>query len=261
MQYIILLSFAIAFFATFLATQWWIHRAKQVGLVGKDMNKYGHPLIPEMGGIPIIFGFVLSILFYISIRTFVLKTDNHAIPILAMLVTVFIAFSIGIVDSILEWKVGLRKITKLLLTFMLPIPLIVTNAGYSVMSIPFIGTTDLGLLYPFLIIPIIIISTANLFNILAGYNGLESGMGIIILTVMGFSSYSIGLSWVTTIALCMVFSLLAFFIFNKFPAKIFPGDSMTYSIGALIGVLAIIGSTEKILLVLFIPYFFEQIIK
>ena len=63
--------------------------------------------------------------------------------------------------------------------------------------------------------------------------------------------------WLSVIGLCMVASLIAFYLFNKYPAKVFPGDVMTYSVGALIVVLAILGGIEKIALFFFIPYIIE----
>jgi UDP-N-acetylglucosamine--dolichyl-phosphate N-acetylglucosaminephosphotransferase len=55
----------------------------------------------------------------------------------------------------------------------------------------------------------------------------------------------------------MVFALIAFLLFNRPPARIFPGDSLTYSVGAAIACIAITGNMEKLALLLFIPYFFD----
>ena len=51
--------------------------------------------------------------------------------------------------------------------------------------------------------------------------------------------------------------MLAFLLFNWFPAKVFPGNSFSYAIGALIATLAILGNMERIALWLFIPYYVE----
>ena len=96
---------------------------------------------------------------------------------------------------------------------------------------------------------------------LAGYNGLEAGMGAIILSTLGFISWNLGYTWVAVVAFTMVMALLAFLIYNKYPSKIFPGDTMTYSVGALIAIVAILGNIEKFALFLFIPYFLEFILK
>ena len=55
--------------------------------------------------------------------------------------------------------------------------------------------------------------------------------------------------------------MAGFYIFNKVPAKVFPGDIVTYSIGALIAGMAILGNFEKIAFVVFIPYIIEVILK
>jgi len=67
---------------------------------------------------------------------------------------------------------------------------------------------------------------------------------------------------VSVLAFCMVGALLAFLWFNWYPAKVFPGDTLTYSVGALVACIAILGDMEKIAVILFIPYvvdFFLQL--
>lgn len=64
-----------------------------------------------------------------------------------------------------------------------------------------------------------------------------------------------------TITFSAVLGLLAFLIFNKYPSRVFPGNSLTYVVGALIAVVAILGNMEKIAVFLFIPYFIEFVIK
>src|SRR3989344_2780262 len=63
------------------------------------------------------------------------------------------------------------------------------------------------------------------------------------------------------IAACAFMALLAFFIFNKHPAHIFPGDTLTYPIGTIIAIIAILGNIEKFALILFIPYLIEGLLK
>jgi UDP-N-acetylglucosamine--dolichyl-phosphate N-acetylglucosaminephosphotransferase len=67
----------------------------------------------------------------------------------------------------------------------------------------------------------------------------------------------VGRLWIALIAFIVCASLLAFLSFNWYPAKVFPGNSFTYSIGALIATLAILGNMERIAVWLFIPYFVE----
>ena len=120
---------------------------------------------------------------------------------------------------------------------------------------------DFGLLYPLILIPIAILGTTSTFNFLAGYNGLEASQGMILLTSLAIVTFITGNAWLSVLLMCMGASLLAFYFFNKYPAKVFPGDTLTYPVGALIGVVAILGNIEKIAIFFFIPYILEFFLK
>jgi len=113
------------------------------------------------------------------------------------------------------------------------------------------------MLYPLLVVPLGVIGATNGFNLLAGYNGLEASMGLIIFATFGFTGLFVGRLWIALIAFIVYACLLAFLSFNWYPAKVFPGNSFSYSIGALVATLAILGDMERIALWLFIPYFLE----
>jgi len=149
----------------------------------------------------------------------------------------------------------------MLLSVLISLPIVVINAGHSVITLPFMGKVNVGIVYPFILVPLGIVGASNGFNIIAGYNGLEAGMGIIILSALGIMSYSMGNLWVAVIAFCMVAALLAFLLFNRYPARVFPGDTLTYSVGALIAIIVIIGNIEKFGLMLFSLFIIEGFLK
>ncbi|MFC1696816.1 glycosyltransferase 4 family protein [Nanoarchaeota archaeon] len=262
MSIILWLGVLIAFFVTLYTVPWWIKRATKAHISGMDMQKLEKPEVAEMGGIAVLFGFMIGFFYLIAMLTFYIKDENLNLGIfMAAIATIIIISVIGMLDDILGWKIGLKQWQKPLLTMIAAIPLIAVNAGVTSMTLPFIGSINLGLFYPIIIIPLIIAITSNGFNMVAGYNGLESGLGIIILTALGIFLMINNVAYVPLIAFIMVGALLAFWLFNKYPAKIFPGDSFTYQVGALIGVVAIIGNAEKALVILFIPYVIEFLLK
>ncbi len=65
----------------------------------------------------------------------------------------------------------------------------------------------------------------------------------------------------TLFALALFFSLLAFLLYNWNPAKILPGDSLTYLLGAGLAAIAILGNIEKAALIISIPFFAELFLK
>jgi len=263
MENLLLIPLIIGFFVTFLVLPRWIKKAKKIGLVWEDMNKYNHPKnVAGSGGLIVILGFILAVLFYIAIKIFYFKSNENIVEIFSLTTTILLLAGIGIIDDLLGWQHGgLSKKFRVFLCFFAAIPLMVINAGYSRVGIPFINGIDLGLIYPLVLIPLGIIATSTGFNFLAGYSGLEAGQGILILTGLSIVAYLTGSSWLALIGLCMVASLIAFWIFNKYPAKVFPGDVLTYPIGGMIAIMAILGNFEKIAIFFFIPYILEVILK
>lgn len=109
--------------------------------------------------------------------------------------------------------------------------------------------------------PVIILCASVGFNTIGGYNGLEAGQGILLLSAIAIATWMMGNSWLSLIALCMIMALFAFLIYNKNPAKVFPGNSITFAIGALFAMIAILGNLERFALFIFILYILEVFLK
>ena len=263
-NFLLILSLVISFILTYITIPFWIRKAKRVGLIWEDMNKPKKPKnVAGSGGVIVVMSFIIGVLYYIAIRTFVIKDINSiTVKIFALLIVILILSLIGIIDDLLGWRnKGLSKRTRILLAFIASIPLVVINAGNSSMNVPFLGVVNFGILYPLLLIPIGIAGATTTYNFLAGFNGLEAGQGIIILSFLSFVAYKTGSPWLSLVGLIMVAALIGFWFYNKYPAKIFPGDSMTWAIGALIAGMAILGNFEKIAVFVFIPYIIETGLK
>src|SRR3989344_4894330 len=259
---ILIICLLITFIISFLLIVWWIPQAKRAGLVGKDMHKIEERFVAEIGGFPVLIGFLFGALLFVGIRTFFFRDDSFLLEILAVCATLLLVGLIGFVDDLLGWKIGLRQWQKPVLCFVAALPMMMINSGVSTMDIPGVGIIQLGLLYPLLIIPLAISAAANGFNMIAGYNGLEAGMGVLTLGTLGFIVwFGQRLGMVAMLAGLMVVALLAFLLLNWTPAKIFPGDALTYPVGALIAIIAILGNAEKAALFLFILYILEFFLK
>ncbi len=262
MDTLLLIPLLVAFFITFLILPIWISKAKKIKLVWKDMNKKQETEIAGSGGLIVVLGFLLAVLIYVAIKTFYFHSTTNLIEIFALLTSVLILSGIGIIDDLLGWhQGGLTKKFRMILCLFAAIPLMVINAGVNQISFPIIDGISLGLLYPLFLIPLGIIGAATTFNFLAGFNGLEAGNGILVISAISLVAYLTGNAWLALIGLIMVFSLLAFLIFNMSPSKIFPGDVLTYPIGGLIAIIAIFGNFEKIAVFFFIPYILETCLK
>ena len=264
MDIILLIPILVSLILVLLILPKWIKKCNQVGLLWTDMNKHNHPKnVAASGGIVVVMAFVIGVLIYVAFRTFIVKDiDGISLNVFALLSVVLILSIVGLTDDLLGWQHGgLSRRFRILLALLASIPLIVINAGDQIVNIPFIGQIAFGLLYPLIIIPLGIIGATTTYNFLAGFNGLEAGQGIIILSFLSFIAYSTGSPWLAIVGLCMVASLIGFYFYNRVPAKVFPGDILTYSVGALIASMAILGNFEKIAVFVFIPYILETILK
>ena len=95
-------------------------------------------------------------------------------------------------------------------------------------------------------------------NLLGGFNGSESGMGIVYLFFLSIHSLIAGNIGVV-IFLTSAAALLGFMKYNWFPAKFLPGDSLTYLIGTVVAAGVIVGNMERVgvsMMFIFVVEFF-----
>jgi len=232
----LILVFLAAFLVTLYLTPVFIVKLRAAGIVGTDIHKAGKPLVPEMGGLAVLFGFASGI--FLSIPFF----SKGLVFLYAAFLTVLIAGLIGVCDDVF----GIRQKRKAWLPVFASVPLVVTQAGVSSMIIPFFGEVDFGILYPFIIIPLAITIASNSTNMLAGYNGLETGLGFIASVFVGIGSLLVNRLEVSILMFSLAGSLLAFLKFNKYPSQIFIGDVGTFVIGSAIAAAVIIGNMEVV---------------
>ena len=256
----------ISFVTVLYFTPWMIRYLRRIGLVVKDQNKKDKPLIPISGGLSVIAGIFISVMFYVFIRTFYFNDSGSLLVIFASLASLLVITFVGFFDDLLirkdkESSSGLKQWQKPLLTLMAAVPLIVISAGNSTVGIPALGVVDFGLWYSLLLVPLGVVFSANVVNLLAGFNGMETGMGLIYTGMLGLYAYANDSYVAALIALVTFSALLAFFFYNKFPSRIFPGDSLTYLLGGAIAVIGITGDIERAALIAGIPFVIEFFLK
>ncbi|MBI4406329.1 hypothetical protein HY571_00245 [Candidatus Micrarchaeota archaeon] len=263
-----------SFAACLIAIPYFVRFFNRIGIVGTDQQKPQHPIVPQAGGIPVFFAFLLGAMLFVGINTFLNGTQLNLLFIFAALLSTSVIAMVGFFDDLnirsqkvaissdaIDYRVGLKQWQKPLLTLVAAVPLVAVNAGESSALLPLIGVVDFGILFPLVIIPIAVICVSNATNMLAGVNGLEAGTTSVALTAIGLFLLQAGRTEGAIIALCAAGALLAFLKFNWFPAKMLPGDSLTYFAGAAIVSAIIIGNAEKLGILLFIPWIVEAFLK
>ncbi|MBU2639162.1 MAG: hypothetical protein KKG75_00465 [Nanoarchaeota archaeon] len=270
MKYATYLCGLISFVVVWLAVPWLIRYLKRLGMVVKDMHKQDKPLIPVSGGLGVMAGIFIGLMCFIFFRTFFVGVSSHELPLFidlfAAITSILMVCFVGFIDDSIikknhDTSSGLKQWQKPLLTLVAAVPLMVVKAGTTIMLFPFLGRIDVGLLYPLLFVPIGVVGAANMVNLLGGFNGMEAGMGIIYTGMLGLYAYVNGSYIASVIAFITFCSLIAFYYYNKVPAQILAGDSLTYLLGAVIACIAILGDIERAALISSIPFVFEFFLK
>ncbi len=206
-----------------------------------------------MGGLGVILGFYVGVTLLV---VFSAPQDAPARPYFyAALLASLGAGIVGLIDDMFS----IRKRTKAILPFILALPL--GAAVYQNGDVYLLGL-NLGLLMV-AAVAMGITSAANAANMLEGLNGLGAGMMIIMTTTMIALSYLEGSSEGAFLLFPLLGSLVAFLWYNRYPARVFPGDSMTLFAGATIAAAAIVSSPslKTLAALLFLPMIAEFVLK
>lgn len=125
--------------------------------------------------------------------------------------------------------------------------------GYDLIHIPGFGNLELGKWYIPLFV-FIIVASANAVNITDGLDGLAGGLLVIAFFAFGVIAYLQGLLILAAFCAVIVGAALAFLWFNIPPALFFMGDTGALSLGATLGVIAML--TNSVLILPFIAFVF-----
>ena len=255
---LLLLVSLFSFLVTFIAFPIIIPRLKKAGITGKNMNSEKQEEIPEMGGLVIVAGFCAGLILTIFLEIiFGLLPAVNLITLLATLSTVLMVALIGIFDDLISMK----QIVKAFMPLLAALPLVAIEIGDTIMKIPFFGRVNFGIWYPLVLVPLGVTGATNAFNMLAGFNGLEVGLGIVCMVTVSIIAYIVGSVNALVISLTLLGCLFAALFYNWYPAKILVGDVGTLSMGTILAVTVMVGDFETAGVILIIPFMVDFIIK
>ncbi len=214
-----------------------------LGITGVDIHKLDRPIRAEMGG--------LSVLLAMSLGSALLMAldGDRDLMFMTGVGTLTLTGIVGLADDKLE----LRQRDKALLIAAASVLLSFALADRSSIYFPVIGSIPFGVLYPILVVPLTITTAANFSNMLAGFNGLETGIAAISVGVMTALSAITGSEDGALLGVILLFAYLGFLVLNWYPAKIFPGDTGTLMFGAGVAAIGLISHLEMAAIILFMP--------
>ena len=239
----IAIAFTIAFLTTFMATPYTIKLAKQIGAVDtpKDERRINKVNMTRLGGLAVILGFVVSIIYLLiamSIEKKInLRENQFDKKLLGFAIGELI---LGIVCFIDDFK-GVHALIKL--TAQIIAACIVVYSGIIIenVTIPFMGEIGSEIFYSVLTV-CWIIGVTNAINLIDGLDGLSTGITLIscISLLIIFSLNGSPLMSIILIT-ALAGALVGFLPFNFNPAKTFIGDTGSNFLGFSISIISIIG--------------------
>jgi len=231
-----------------------IEKLKRKGKIGIDVHKLNKPEVAEMGGISVLIVIcVMAIIPIIFYDDFIVKMQ-----MLVFIIVVGLVGFIGIIDDIYELGAKIKPLLVAGASF----PLLIANLIWfnqifnSDPIFPLIGSSFRITILYWLLVPIALTMAANAVNMMDVVNGSMSGPCIIIFGTLLLCSLirpqtSVSGAFLSAI---MLGAMIIFYKYNKFPAKVFSGDTGTLTVGAALALTGIMGGLEIVTVVVAMPF-------
>ncbi|MBR6072747.1 MAG: phospho-N-acetylmuramoyl-pentapeptide-transferase [Bacilli bacterium] len=175
---------------------------------------------------------------------------------LGIVIIVFLAYALlGFADDYLKIRAhnnkGIPTLVKLLFQVILAIVFTIIykkNGGTTALDISLIDFHfEMGWGY-FLFVLFLLVGTTNAVNITDGLDGLCGGLSIMAFLAYGViafgSTWIMGFDSMAIFSFALVGSIMAFLLFNSYPARVFMGDTGSLALGGALASIAILTHHE-----------------
>lgn len=219
----------IAFISSFLLCLFLVklkHKSHLDSLSG--VQKFHSWHAPRTGGLAIFLSLVfVCVAFIIEGKYFF---DKFTLTILSC-VPVFLGGFIEDITKKVSAKIRLLSafLSGILACFLLDANLLRVDIPY------FDDVLKSSFIFSLLFTSFALAGVSNAINIIDGFNGLASGVSIIVFLSYAYVSFLVGDSFLLYLNLCIFASLMGFFLWNYPFGKIFLGDGGAYTLGFLAG--------------------------
>lgn len=240
----IVIAFTIAFMTAFMAAPHTIKLAKKVGAVDtpQDARRINKITMPRLGGLAVILGFFVSIIYLLIVMSIEdkidLYQDNYFMKIIGFTLGALI---IGIVCFIDDIK-GVPAVIKLAAQIISACVVIKFGIKIENLDIPLINLEGVGNWFYIILTIGWIVGITNAMNLIDGLDGLSTGISIISCLSL-LIIFSLNASPIISIVLITALggALCGFLPYNFNPAKTFIGDTGSNFLGYCLSIISILG--------------------
>ncbi len=190
----------------------------------------------RVGGISIFIAFLIGEIFLIFFTNLIEYVPNIRLFYFTLFVST-IFFLLGLLDDLIKLSPFIRLLVQVSIVSILWHFGFNLN-GFILNSIPFLDVSYviLPLTICLLITIFWVVGIVNAINWIDGLDGLASGIGIIFSITLFFLITSAANNWILLIIFPLTGALIGFFIFNKYPSKLYMGDAGSYFVGSIIAI-------------------------
>ena len=234
---------------------------------GQEIREEGPKWHAKKSGTPTMGGLIFITAIVISCLLCYLLGMQIGIEIVMLLAISLIYGVIGFIDDyikvILKRNLGLTAKQKFLLQLVAAIAFVAwavygTKISTNI-SIPFTSLSfDMGVFYiPF--VTVVILATVNSVNLTDGLDGLATSITCIVAIFFMLFAKRMESNAVALFAAIVLGSLIGFLIYNKYPAKVFMGDTGSLFLGGAVCGMAILLEQPLALLIVGFVYVMESL--
>ncbi|HSI68153.1 MAG TPA: phospho-N-acetylmuramoyl-pentapeptide-transferase, partial [Planococcus sp. (in: firmicutes)] len=215
---------------------------------------------PTMGGI----GFITSIIATILILS--LFIDFMSAEITVLLLVLFGYGLIGFLDDfikvVLKRNLGLTSLQKLIAQIVIAVGVffLLNTVGFdTALGIPFTDLTiELSIVYVLFLI-FWLVGFSNAVNLTDGLDGLVAGTASLAFAAFGFIAVQQDEMGIAIFTFTVAGALMGFLAFNKYPAKVFMGDTGSLALGGALAMVSVLLKQELLLLLIGIVFVIETL--
>ncbi len=250
----------------------WLHKLK----FGQEIREEGPAWhqkksgTPTMGGIMFIAGIGAAIAATVAMSA--VKGSLDAVFVKSCVLPYLIALGFGLIGFVDDYikvvkkrNLGLTAAQKFLMQ--LGLAVVYIGALYLMglletdIYIPFVKasvTLPVWLYIPFVLF--VIVGVVNAVNLTDGLDGLAASVTAVVAFTMAAAAYIVfGSAGLSVFSAAMLGGMIGFLLYNKYPAKVFMGDTGSLFLGAAVALMAIDLKIEIYLILIGFVYFAETL--
>lgn len=261
----ILFGFGIAFLLTVILMPLFIPLLRRMKF-GQSIREEGPESHMVKTGTPTMGGLVYLIAIIVTVLAVAAFADLLTAEILILLMVLFGFGLIGFLDDfikvVLKRNLGLTSLQKLIAQIVIAIISYLLLRGLefdTAVSIPFTGISlELSVVYVLFII-FWLVGFSNAVNLTDGLDGLVAGTATIAFSAFGVLAIVQEQHGIALFTFAVAGALLGFLVFNKYPAKVFMGDTGSLALGGALAMVSILLKQEILLLLIGLVFVIETL--